>query len=224
VHSDLASRLIKCVTGEEYGDYDIVHNVGVGYAEPGYPKDARWVTGDWNDKTSYANGVRTLISDKPSRLASALEWCGVEIEWHDEWTECGECYRLVRTQANSYSWSPSYLWANECEIVCHECAKADVGHYVADYVNDADKAITWIGATELEAIGFTVWENPDGTDYYESGWHPGQDDKPSDILASIHRYNSELDVVFLIDSVGQFDIRFKAYVRPDDYGDYDGEN
>lgn len=223
---NLALRVINAAVGYEYGDGDIVTEIGVGYAEPGYPSDARWVLGNWNNKTKHVPGIErgratkyaTIVTDRtPERLGNALEWIGIELEWSDEWTTCSECFRLVRIQADSYSWTPSYLVVNECEIICHECAKEDIGAYVGEYVNDADKAITWIDSRELSAAGWTQWEerNPHT---YENGWHPGQTDDPHAILADIQRW-TDVDVVFLIDSVGQFDMRFSAWTRDSDDSD-----
>lgn len=195
--ANVAASLIRHATGEEYGDGVTVTNVGTGYAEPGYASDAMWVTGDWNGETG-------------SALFTALEGIGVECEWLDEWTECQECFRLVRTAANSYGWQASYAWLEDCGPTCHECLVKYGDDALADYLNDAHKAITWCGPDHLATLGFVRY----GEDEYENGWHPGQTDDPAAITATIRETMPEHDIVFLIDSVGQFDMRFSAYVRP----------
>jgi hypothetical protein len=42
------------------------------------------------------------------RLGKVLGRLGFDLEWSDEWTDCGACGRLVRTQANSYG----------CNVLC----------------------------------------------------------------------------------------------------------
>lgn len=216
------NRLIRAAYGEDwYGTYPtVVANVLIGYAEPGYGTDETIVVlGDWNDNVRHDTESRRMVPKsgnrladmKPSRLGNALENIpGVEIEWLDEWAECSECYRAIRTEADSYSWQPSYLFTED-GYVCHDCAKKDINAYLQDYINDSDKAVTWLDSSELSTAGWTQWEESD-PHTYESGWYPGQTDNPADILASIQQ-ETDSDVVFLIDSVGQFDMRFSAYTR-----------
>lgn len=93
-----------------------------GYAEPGYsdPECGIVATGDWNDITNYVNNVHFTISDIPSRIAKLFEKLGIPIEWSDEWVECSQCGKIVRTEPDSYSWKPAYT-LGEGELWCHEC-------------------------------------------------------------------------------------------------------
>lgn len=91
------------------------------YAEPGYVAEVV-ATGNWNAVDTYdaATRTRVLVSDLPKRLGDALERLGVECEWSDQWTTCGECGRLVRTQCDGYSWTPHYVYGDG-DITCLEC-------------------------------------------------------------------------------------------------------
>lgn len=212
-----ACRLILAATGEEYGDGYTVTNVIAGYAEPGYSSDpeAVVVLGDWNprpvpgeDRWKSAHKDVTL----PVRLAAALERVGASIEWHDEWTQCGECYRAVRTSADSYHWKPSYVFLEDAGPTCADCLVGYGEDALTDYLNDATKCITWTEPSHVESLGFVKWA-PGNEQTYESGWHPGQNDDPAAILADIQREEPGADVVFFLDESSQFYIRFSAYIR-----------
>ena len=203
-----ARRLILAATGEEYGDGYVVTDIGVGYAEPGYhDNETVWVLGNWNGTTLEGPKSNTM----PLRLFDALERIGVECEWYDVWEQCDNCHRLVRTQPDSYSWKPSYVW-NGYGYTCHECALENIGAYLDDYIDNADRALTWCEGTDITPLGFVKWEPGDEHDY-ESGWHPGQDDDPATIMAGIHQAHPDAEVVFMLDYNGQFDCGFSAWVR-----------
>jgi hypothetical protein len=80
-----------------------------GYAEPGYEGEVIAI-GDWNDTTEYNHITkeRVLVSKIPSRLARVLGKLGVDVEWCDEWVECYDCGKLIRTQPDSMWWEPSF--------------------------------------------------------------------------------------------------------------------
>lgn len=225
-----ATRLIKFATGEEYGDGYTVTDVIIGYAEPGYgADDAVIVLGDWNprnvrgaDASEYGGAPidRWTSTDPevtlPARLARSLERVGAEIQWSDEWYQCGNCYRAVRSQADSYSWRP-YFTMGDGEITCADCLRDMGDDAIADNINNPQSCVTWCDRSHVESLGFIKWE-PGEEHTYESGWHPGQDDDPQAIFdAIVARYAEESksapDVVFFLDESSQFYIRFSAYVR-----------
>lgn len=52
---------------------------------------------------------------------------------------------------------------------------------------------------------------------YESGFHPHQTDDPKVILTEIRAaQGDDVEVVFLLDATGQFDVEFSAYYRSPD--------
>jgi hypothetical protein len=193
---DKVSRLIQFATGEPYGDGEVVTDVMVGYAEPGYPSDPDVVIVLGNYNPRHISGQDRWSSDDPRvtmpvRLARSLERVGAELEWSDEWTQCQGCFRAVRTTENSYSWRPSFLWTDG-GAVCHECAIKDgedaftgYGDDDESYINNAGKCVTWCDPLHVESFGFIKWE-ANAPHTYENGWHPGQTDDPADILAGIH--------------------------------------
>lgn len=222
---DRARRILEIATGEEYGDGMTVTDLCVGYAEPGYGTDEDVIVfGDWNDKRpAWGWKVRTLSGDRftsapnttkadtlPSRLSRALETAGVNTEWHDEWVRCGDCYRAFRSSGDSYSWTMYGAYVEgAADFYCADCLTKDPESLLEEYVNDASRALTFLSGPDLVALGFA---QHNGT--FESGWHEGQDDDPHAILERILEDSPEgTEVVFIISGVGQFDIRFAAYVR-----------
>lgn len=217
--SEQVGDLLAAELGERWGDGYTVTDVVHGYAQPGYGSDdAVIVLGNWNPKR-WPRGDDPELTDAENvgpRLAELLEDMGAEIEWHDEWTSCAECYRAIRTQADSYSWTMFGAWIDDAGYVCADCLRADMDTALEDYVNNADNAVTWASAADMVAAGWTQYA-PEDPHTYESGWHPGQTDDPHRVLESIREdMGADTDVVFLIDSVGQFDMRFSAWTRDED--------
>ncbi len=200
--------------GSDYGDGYTVTDVIIGYAEPGYGSDEEIVVlGNWNPKRFPREGEEPLTHEENlgPRLAEELSLIGANTEWLDEWTSCGNCHRAMRVEPDSYGWKLYGLFL-EGEYVCADCIRQDMDFYLESYINDPERAITWCDSQALELEGWTQWEshNPHA---YESGFFPGQNDDPKIILAYIHKWEPNSEVVFLIDNVGQFDIRFSAFIR-----------
>lgn len=201
---------VMAAFGYSEPDYDVVSDIYVGTIEPGYGDDNTvLVAGDWNSKRRY-NEPPTWASEHPIRLGNALESVGAELIWLDEWTQCSNCYRAVRTEPNSYTWTPSYIWVDNYEIVCAECVCEDVESYLEEFINNPKNAFPF--DVSFSELGFETWE-PHNPHVFETGWYPGQDDKPEDVLEVIHRFFPDAEVVFSTDSVGQFDMRWSAYFR-----------
>lgn len=211
---DAAMRLIRVVTGERYGDGDRVTDVGIGYAgnDSGYRSDV-WVTGNWNDRTHYVDGERIVDDNTMSRLFDALERIGVNGEWLDEWNRCDDCSKLIRTQPDSYCWTPQYL-VDDCGYLCHDCAIDALPDSLDSYVNHESCAVTWLSESQLAEHGWTD-AFPDERDSAH-GWHPGQDDKPADSVARLRESGDQRDYLFVITEKGQFDIHYRMMVCDND--------
>lgn len=206
-----ATQLVEAATGEPYGDGYTVTDIGEGISEPGYSNDGTnvWVMGNWNPKRFRSEGEPELTNEEslPERLGNALEkYAEADLLWLDEWIRCDNCYQAFRTEPDSYSWTMFGIVNEYGGVLCGECVSFDD---VEDYVNDPDKAVTL--DIDLEAEGFVKYNR----DYFENGWHPGQDDDPTAILKGARAAGWD-EGIFKITGVGQFDTRFDLYVRKDE--------
>jgi hypothetical protein len=198
---------------EDYQDHERfgISNWAPEYAEPGYGpvKDGACILfGNWNEKTEWKDGQRTVVSNLPERFSKIAEYAGYEMEWEDEWSTCEDCGKAVRTNADSYGWTRSYVILGECSLVCRDCV--DEEDYISDYLlNESGHADTF--GIDLSSYGFTKLNS----DSFENGWHPGQNDSPAEIVK--HLPNG-VEFVFQIDNVGQFDVRFSCWTRPTEDG------
>lgn len=210
-------NIIEQELGVPYGDGYVVTDITVGYAEPGYTEsygeDVVVVFGNWNPKRFLREGDPPLTEEENvgPRLAEAIENAGGRCEWYDEWVTCHNCLRAVRSQPDSYTWKPSYLyWEDEDGFWCRNCAKEYAEEILQEnYVNNTDNAVTWLEETDLEELGWARWNDTP----YASGWYPGQDDDPRQIVNAILSQHPEAQVVFLLDENSQFYVKFSAWVK-----------
>ena len=189
--SDIVSAIaeVYCSSGSQTEVTDIADGV----VEPGY-SDEPLALGDW--------WVRVDGDLRESKIVPLLTACGVDSAFYDEWTTCHCCRKAVRTSPDSYGWKASYMMYDA--ITCHECI--DPEEYLAVLSGDPNKAIT-IDSVDPEEHGYTeVWAE------FENGLYGGQMDSPHAIGRAFEERGWD-DYVFSITSVGQFDVKFKVYVR-----------
>ena len=197
----------------------IKENVYSSYAEPGYsdPDSGMILLGNWNGLSVYDSSKqkRIDIDDTMPRLAKIFESMGIELEWEDEWTSCYECSKLVRTSADSYSWTQSFFAFDTGELICHECIAEDPKDYLENLENSPTIANT-MRQIDLEEHGYVQV-----VDRFESGWHQGQDADPK-LIQSLLEESGFSRFLFNIDSVGQFDTRFSVWMHEDEANEDDG--
>lgn len=56
----------------------------------------------------------------PRETPELLERLGYKAEWSDEWTTCADCGAAVRTEPDSYGWTPYYREVDG-DTLCHDC-------------------------------------------------------------------------------------------------------
>ena len=179
-----------------------VSEISEGVAEPGY-NDEPLALGDW--------WTRVDGDLRESKIVALLAACGIESAFYDEWAVCHDCRKAVRTQPDHYGWKRSYYLFEDCEVVCRECIAEDPEPYLEALSGDPSKAIT-IDSVYPEEHGYTeVWGE------FENGLYGGQMDSP-DAIATAFEERGWDDFVFSITSVGQFDMKFKVFVRTHSIG------
>lgn len=160
------------------------------YAEPGYRDPAKGILfNNWN----YF----------PARVTDLLERYGYEIEWSDEWSTCQECGKAVRTSPDSYGWQPSYFIMNDCELFCVDCCPIE--EYLEGIEDNPRRALN--DHISPADYGYIKLEGD-----FENGFHPGQNDNPTAIYKRLHEAGHKR-LLFNIDGVGQFDIRFSIWKK-----------
>ncbi len=185
-----------------------------GYSEPGYgPAELGVYLANWNPK-SFRRGCKGESGYQPevptfeSRAGELLERLGADLEWSDEWSTCGDCGNAVRTSPDGYSWTPSYVLLNECELVCSECLSDDPEALAEHLEGSTDRADTF--GVDWSLHGWRLLPEE-----YVSGFHPGQDDDPKVIAAALRERGVDR-FLFQIDANGQFETCFRVWVRDND--------
>ena len=184
-----------------------------GYSEPGYSSESGIVaTGNWNSVSNYGHKTNTVqhITDLPGRISKLFEKMGIECEWSDEWTECSDCNKLVRTQGDCYGWTRSYAESDDGEALCVDCLQKDPESYLLTLEDRSDTANT-MDCIDPCDHGYIKMNE----DSYESGWYPGQNSDPHKVAKDL-RDKGITRFLFGIDSVGQFDSKWSVYVHKDE--------
>lgn len=169
-------------------------NFYAGCSEPGY-NDKDMILCNWNN-----------LSDK---LFQFLENSGFACEWEDEWTECDSCNKGFRTSPNSYSWQ-MFGHIFDGYALCGNCLAADPIEFLESLENNPCKALTH---TLADVIDVTKWGYKLVKREFEAGMYEYQFELPSpeEILKSELQKSPDSKFIFVMDSQGQFDIKFSLY-------------
>lgn len=165
------------------------------YGEPGYtlPEGKQGILlANWHDV--------------PEHISNWIEHHYVT-KWSDEWVIDSSESLAYRSSPDCYGWSPSYFLTNDCEIFSIHYAKDHIEEYT-DYLIDNSDMCDNFGINWLEH-GFSKYNIGE----YETGFYPGQNDRPEKILTEIKAKFPNAEVLFKKQSVGQFDVSWNAYYR-----------
>lgn len=182
------------------------------YAEPGYtdPASGLIVFGNWNNPSEYVAETREFktLDNTMQRVAKLLEKLGAELEWSDEWSECSDCNRAVRTSSNSYGWQQSFAFVND-KLLCAECIESDPADYLEGLEGNHRHCVTF--DLDLEANGYRHFAGD-----FENGLHPGQAADP-ELIAKALKAQGINRFIFRLDGCGQFDIEFSVWIHTDEF-------
>lgn len=158
------------------------------------------------------------------RWEKAFEKLDVEIGWSDEYSRCDECGNLIHTSPTHYGWEPDYILDNN-GYICRTCIENNIDNleeYFTDHIYEYNNGIGYkvnaIPSWATEYFKNEHWEcwnedNESLCNRYESGWHPGQNDDPKKVFKEIMEIDNDLKVIFVINDVGQFDVRWSVFVK-----------
>jgi hypothetical protein len=142
--------------------------------------------------------------------------CKFDTEWSDEWTTCSECYQAVRTQPDSYSWTPAFSMLGD-EYICTSCLEGDVDAYIQRlkdaYTGDGPKEAFKLDEGLLEELGYEKLTE----DSFESGYHPGQDDSQQRVMETLLAAKVT-DFVFTVADKQQFAVHWDVWVGAEELG------
>ena len=134
----IAKFMAKKVT-KETGSFMVENRVeeisihGNGYAEPGYDASKSYniiAVGNWNKVDVWDNEKkeRVSVSNLPERIGRMFDKMGVPCEWSDEWVDCNDCGKLLRTEPDGMWWEPSFT-VDDNGAHCKECKEKDTIPY-----------------------------------------------------------------------------------------------
>ncbi len=163
-----------------------------GYAEPGYTNPGRCILfANWN-----------CFSRK---VVDLLEQVGYAIEWSDEWTQCGQCGKAVRTSGDCYQWTPYYV-IEEGEHTCLDCI--DWESYLKSIEDNPHTAC--LPQCNPADYGYELL-----SDRNETGFHPGMNDDPVKMFKELEA-QGKTGIVFRIDEQSQFYTTWQVWIKKED--------
>ena len=137
---------------------------------------------DWNDFPRLDN------------MFSIMERCGhhVSLLWSDTYLQCSNCYSYLSSTPAYYRDEVKGLWVSDCDFFCADCVKEFIEDVIEYYQNDYTKAIpSWV-IDDVKEQGFICLDQDEVCARFEHGWHPGQNDKPEEIIKQLES-KGELD-------------------------------
>lgn len=166
------------------------------YGEPGYTTvHPVIILANWNDlEKSELEAVESVA----------------EIEWSDEWVIDDEG-RTFRSSPDSHGWQCSWF-LHEGEIVPWDTIKGEGGQLL-DTLRDYGFIHDQSDRAKLRAVRGSISDKQLATfatklrDDLQTGFHPGQNDDPAKILASLPAG----EYLFKISDVGQFDVSWEVW-------------
>jgi hypothetical protein len=177
---------------------------GINYQihKPGHDNEKDVIVANWNN-----------VPDKLTRWIEE----NFEIDWEDESGECIGCYQHIHTTPGYYGDLARFTFINGEGYICKDCFLEDDDNLEGFITHSDDKQTTrtcypWM-KDMINRAGFVLFNT---IDEYESGFHHGQTDDPSEIKKWIYEAHGSVPVLFMITDAGQFDIHFNAYYKKEE--------
>ena len=168
------------------------------------------------------SGEFILVTDWNKKKFKSLDnWLsgqyhkGVQVltGFDDQYTHCSGCNGLICTTPMYYGDTGRYQYI-ECDILCKNCILEDPEEIIENCLNDSNKAIPDYLTDYIKDQGFVCFSNDDNyCPIYETGFHIGQNDNPKDIEKKIKELKHNYDYLFMINSVGQFDVQWSVFIK-----------
>lgn len=136
----------------------------------------------------------------------------IQFDWDDEWTRCDHCYKAIRTSPDCYTWTPSYMWVSDYEILCRNCYKEFIDELI-EYNQNSFRPIYRDFLPMLTEKGFICYSSDEYCQIFHTGLREGSNDDPKKIFQQIQEDLPGYEIMFHINSMEQFDYRWSVYLR-----------
>jgi hypothetical protein len=177
-------------------------NMNVNY---GQDHNDQWyvIFDSWGEREKFEEMIENDFSEEEIDEINRI----FEFVFSDEYDLCQNCYRVIRTSPDSYSWVQTFWIQEDGGIYCEQCVRKEYADdYLEEKINNFKSANTIFSEAELIERGYVKLENE-----YEVGWHEHQDDDPEKIFKKLVEKHKE--ILFNIDWVGQFDCHYSVYIK-----------
>lgn len=184
------------------------------YGEPGYGNWGTPVTmvvlGSWWIRDDA--GELTSVDRRYPRICNRLEELGIELVWHDEWVVDSENSKAYRANADSHGWTPSYVVTDDGQMLTPD---DDIDTWLEWATNTPSRCLTrsFIDGDMPALLRERGWVLH--ADRFETGFHPGQTDRPQTMFDEVRKTHPTDDVLFTLDGVGQFDAQWSVWCKPE---------
>lgn len=130
----------------------------------------------------------------------------IDFVFNDEYDICCDCYEnIVRTSADSYTWTPPLFLEAE-GYVCDCCAHKHKEDVLEGYKNEQKSIPDQFDPADLGLLQVN-------SESFENGWYGGQCDTPQPIIDALNE--EKINCWFKV-YPRQFDLDFDVYVKAED--------
>ena len=173
------------------------------YANPREDSGAGVLVANWNQFPR--PGDQEFNWGKGRKFQDILEKLGYQLEWSDQTERCDHCYGVIRTGMDYYGDSAHAVILGD-DTVCEDCIRKDFADEYLEGLENKPRAAVNIRGIDPAKHGYVEVESN-----FENGFHPGQNDSPVEIFKRLRDRHERL--LFVIDSVGQFDVKFSIWEK-----------
>lgn len=176
-----------------------IENICSNYGEQGYNLEEgkkAILLANWNNFDKYPNFMEWLEEN-------------YELEWSDEWIIDYDCDKAYRTSPDSYGWQQQFRITDSGELITPDSDIEDWIEYcvMTDYKQQARCLPDFIDRELLIEEGFYLISEDNANGLY------GRTDDPNKIAEEVFNETEYTEIIFILDSVSQFELEFSVYAR-----------
>lgn len=161
------------------------------------------IVANWNNK--YLDRIAKFLNARYPDVRQA---------WEDTATRC-DCGKLIETTATHWGWQPNFVYsAKDACYLCRDCALEAADDLIEAAKNNERIAFySWFLPALAERGWVCLEDDANACARFETGFHPGQCDKPVEVKKRVQEALPDHDIVFVINDVGQFDMRWSVHIK-----------